>query len=113
MSWKRMGAHLKRLRRNIYPACPDVNSLIDLLHNNADIRKTFGEYRGQTFYRDTIIMEDGKEFICIFAVEQLLKKLPKRCCLNADGTFGILALGFAQLYIIMGTIDGNIHHIFK
>lgn len=106
MSWKRIGSNLKKLRRKLLPACPDIATFVDLLNNDAVIKEKFGTYRNEEFYRDTIII-GGNEYISVFAVEQMLSKVDPQCILNADGTFGIQAPGFHQLYITMAKIAGK------
>lgn len=106
MSWKRIGPTLKRLRREIYPACATINDFVGILNGNIEIKEMFGQYRGDEFYRESIIVDD--DVIVIFGVQQLINEIPLNCSLYGDGTFGIVPLNFQQLYIVMADIAGRL-----
>lgn len=109
MSWKRLGPHLKNLRRATLPGCKNLEELGDLLNSNVQLNEMFGLYRGDAFYRATISIEG--EVILIFGVDQLISEIPLNATLYGDGTFGILPLDGKQLYLILADIAGKSFYV--
>lgn len=105
MSWKRIGQNLNRIRRSVFPPCPDINTLIEAFETNVQVQDTFAFYRGDNFYRDSIII--GDQTIMVFAIQQLLDELEPGCALFCDGTFGIVPLKFRQMFVVMAEIEGE------
>jgi hypothetical protein len=69
--------------------------------------KTFGEFRGQVFYRGMV--SHGNHYANIFMVEQI-GQLVDRENLNffVDGTFSVAPIYFAQLLLIFCTIGEKV-----
>lgn len=97
--------YLGRIRRQKFPACPDIDAFTDFLENNHDVKESFGKFRGKPFYSGTL--EVGNERIVMFTLQQHLDRMQLGATVFFDGTFKIVPLGFKQLFVVLADIDGK------
>jgi hypothetical protein len=69
-------------------------------------RETFGQFRGEDFYEETVHI--GESYASIFVCRQISSRMDQKSVLYLDGTFGVLPMKFKQLLIVMGDVQGKV-----
>lgn len=112
LSWKKVQVTLKRVRKNLFPPCTDIQALVRLLENE-ETPSEFAKFREDEFYRGTVGCgedENGeiKEMATIFVLEKHYKEAllyhENNLHLSVDGTFLIVPLQYKQLFIVFAKV---------
>lgn len=102
---------LNKLRNGLHPSCGNIGSFECLLETNEEIQKTFGSFKGQPFFRKTIVDELGSRST-VFVVEQFASILKNKAfSLYLDGTFSITPLKYDQLLVLFAKIRGRVRQL--
>lgn len=111
LEWQNVQRTLNAIRSTNYPACRNRSMLEDLLNNNEQVKKTFGEIDGKAFYAGHV--GTGRERSAVFLVPKIHERVRadlaagKKARLHVDATFNILPLNYKQLLIVQAFIDGR------
>lgn len=101
LSWSHVRHTLLRIRRELMPACPDIESLINFLENDEDIYNSYGVIRGLPFYIGSINND------MVFANLKLISNIEDSFDMYIDGTFKVLPFGIHQLLVILAEFGGR------
>lgn len=106
---RKVERNLRRIRAKRFPACATQDQFENLLENNAAVQAEFGTFRGRDFYLTTLHF-NGQP-IMVFGITHMIRRVQRGCDINMDGTFNIAPLGFAQLFLVLATLEGKDYFI--
>lgn len=97
---------LKKVRQKSRPPCSSLEELRNLMETDENVFKTFGEFRDEDFYQETL--KFGENRACLFVAQPIVRHLPVLCNLYVDGTFRTAPVGSKQVLIIFAEIGGKV-----
>lgn len=100
VAWDKVRGTLNRLRRETMPACPDLQTFVELLESNEMVKSAFTKIRQTDFYAGNV---DG---CIIFCNQELISATPERFDMFVDGTFSVAPFHAPQLLIVLAEIEG-------
>lgn len=101
LEWGHVRHTLQRIRRNMMPSCPNLNTFINLLETNDTVYGTYGMLHNDPFYQGSI---DNK--IVVFANLHIISRLDETFDMFVDATFKITPFKIYQLLVVMAEV-GN------
>lgn len=103
---RKISNSLKKVRRKSRPLCKSPEELNDLMNENDDIYRNYGQFYGRDFYRCMIMA--GNHRASLFVLSQVEDLIPAEAHIFVDGTFRTKPVGFAQVLVMFAIVEGKV-----
>lgn len=102
LNWNKVRHTLLRIRREVMPACPNIEAFINYFENDDQIFETYGKIRGMPFYLGTL-----QDKMMVFGNLKMISELESNFYLYVDATFGVTPFHMEQLLVVMAEIHNK------